>query len=171
MDRIIGAYLSTYYVYIYVCIISGAHSLGKTRCSSIYDRLYNYNKTGTRDPTLKLSFFRTLRSQCPKDSRTANPATSPFVYLNPDSGSSYNFSNSYYSRVLRNEAVLGVDQQFIFSSDGIRIADEFSAIFEDFRRSFALAMYRMGSIGVLTGNEGEIRKQCRFTNANNPNLK
>ncbi|KAF3775163.1 putative peroxidase 61 [Nymphaea thermarum] len=56
-------------------------------------------------------------------------------------------------------------------SDTLQVVQEFAAGFEDFRLSFAVSMSRMGDIGVLTGEKGEIRRSCRFRNADNPSLK
>ncbi|ONK72106.1 uncharacterized protein A4U43_C04F15770 [Asparagus officinalis] len=53
----------------------------------------------------------------------------------------------------------------ITTMGGIRIANEFANGFEDFRRYFALGMARLGSLGVLTGKEGEVRNNCRRTNS------
>ncbi|GMI78680.1 hypothetical protein like AT5G24070 [Hibiscus trionum] len=142
----------------------GAHSMGRTHCAFIVDRLYNFNNTGKPDPSMKASFLAEMRKLCPP--RTRKGQTDPLVFLNPASGSTYRFTNSYYSRVLTNEAVLGVDQQLLYGDDTKEITEEFAAGLEDFRRSFALSMSRMGNIEVLTGKEGEIRKNCRFTNKN-----
>ncbi|OMO90325.1 Plant peroxidase [Corchorus capsularis] len=142
----------------------GAHSLGKTHCSFIEDRLYNFNNTGKPDPSMKPSFLAEMRKQCPP--RLKKGQSDPLVFLNPASGSKYRFSSTYYSRVLTNEAVLGVDQQLLFSDDTKGITQEFAAGFEDLRKSFALSISRMGNIKVLTGKDGEIRKNCRFTNKN-----
>ncbi|XP_022722873.1 probable peroxidase 61 [Durio zibethinus] len=144
----------------------GAHSMGKTHCSFIEDRLYNFNNTGKPDPSMKASFLADMRKQCPP--RLKKDQSNPMVFLNPASGSKCNFTNSYYSRVLTNEAVLGVDQQLLFGNDTKQITQEFASGFEDWRRSFALSMSRMGNIKVLTGKDGEIRKNCRFTNKNYP---
>ncbi|EOY04783.1 hypothetical protein QUC31_017088 [Theobroma cacao] len=144
----------------------GAHSMGKTHCSYIEDRLYKFNKTGKPDPSMKASFLANQRKLCPP--RLKKGQSDPLVFLNPASGPKYSFTNSYYSRVLTKEAVLGVDQQLFFGDDTKQITQEFAASFEDFRRSFALSMSRMGNINVLTGKEGEIRKNCRFTNKYNP---
>ncbi|XVF29441.1 hypothetical protein REPUB_Repub15cG0121300 [Reevesia pubescens] len=145
----------------------GAHSMGRTHCSFIEDRLYNFNNTGKPDPSMKPSFLAEMRKLCPR--RLKKGQSDPLVFLNPASGSKYSFTNSYYSRVLTNEAVLGVDQQLLFGgNDTKEIIQEFAAGFEDLRRSFALSMNRMGNIKVLTGKEGEIRKNCRFTNKNYP---
>ncbi|KAK7261646.1 hypothetical protein RIF29_27962 [Crotalaria pallida] len=140
----------------------GAHSLGKTHCSFILDRLYNYNGSGKPDPSLNGTFLNTLRKSCPPKTKLGQ--RDPLVYLNPESGSSYKFTNTYYQRVLSHEAVLGVDQQLLYGGDAEQITEEFAVGFEDFRRAFAEAMHNMGNIKVLTGNQGEIRQNCRFTN-------
>lgn len=138
--------------------------MGQTRCRYIVDRLYNYKNTGKPDPSMNTTLLNRLRKECPP--RTRKGQSDPLVYLNPETGSSYRFSESYYSRVKTHEAVLGVDQQLSNGDNNtLQIVDEFAAGFEDFRKALALSMSRMGSINVLTGNQGEIRRNCRCTNA------
>ncbi|KAI6699153.1 hypothetical protein NL676_019272 [Syzygium grande] len=139
----------------------GAHSMGKTHCSYITDRLYNFNNTGKPDPNMDSSFLDQISKECPPNSKSQGD---PQVFLDPASGSSYTFSNSFYTRLLNRQAVLGVDQQLALGDDTSQIAQEFEAGFEDFRKVFALSMNRMGNIGVLTGDQGEIRKSCRAVN-------
>ncbi|KAL9436815.1 hypothetical protein AB3S75_022792 [Citrus x aurantiifolia] len=142
----------------------GAHTMGQTRCRYIVDRLYNYKNTGKPDPSMNTTLLNQLRKECPP--RTRKGQSDPLVYLNPETGSSYRFSESYYSRVKTHEAVLGVDQQLSNGDNNtLQIVDEFAAGFEDFRKALALSMSRMGSINVLTGKQGEIRRNCRCTNA------
>ncbi|KAL3752659.1 hypothetical protein ACJRO7_000120 [Eucalyptus globulus] len=140
----------------------GAHSMGKTHCSYITDRLYNYNSTGKPDPDMDPSYLAQMRKQCPPNSKSQGD---PQVFLDPASGSSYTFSNSYYSRLLNHQANLGIDQQLARGDDTSQIAQEYDAGLEDFRKEFALSMARMGNIKVLTGNQGEIRKNCRAVNS------
>ncbi|XP_065867208.1 probable peroxidase 61 [Euphorbia lathyris] len=142
--------------------LMGSHSMGKIHCRYIVDRLYNFNKTGKPDPSMDPTFAAAMRKLCPR--RTKKGQTDPLVFLNPDSGSSYKFTSSYYNRALSYKSVLGVDQQLLYSNDTLEITQEFAANFEDLRRSYALSMNRMGSISVLTGNSGEIRKNCRVPN-------
>ncbi|CAH2044257.1 unnamed protein product, partial [Thlaspi arvense] len=80
----------------------GAHSMGKTHCSHIVNRLYNFTGTGKPDPTMDTTLVTQLRYLCPP--RTQKGQTDPLVYLNPDSGSSNRFSSSYYSPVASLEA-------------------------------------------------------------------
>ncbi|KAG4945158.1 putative peroxidase 26 [Glycine soja] len=144
----------------------GAHTMGRTHCSFIVDRLYNYNGSGKPDPSMSATFLESLRKLCPPRKKGQ---ADPLVYLNPESGSSYNFTESYYGRILSHETVLGVDQQLLYSDDTKQISEEFAVGFEDFRKSFATSMYKMGNYRVLTGNQGEIRRYCRYTNKGNPN--
>ncbi|XP_030527762.1 probable peroxidase 26 [Rhodamnia argentea] len=139
----------------------GAHSMGKTHCSYITDRLYNFNNTGKSDPNMDSSFLTQMRNQCPPQSKSQGH---PLVFLDPASGSSYTFSNSFYTRLLNRQAVFGIDQQLALGGDTRQIAQEFEAGFEDFRKMYALSISRMGNIKVLTGNQGEIRNSCRVVN-------
>lgn len=147
---------------VFVHINAGAHTMGQTHCSHIVDRLYNYNGTGNPDPSMNATFLDTMKKLCPP--RIKKGQHDPLVYLNPESGSNYIFRESYYKRILHHEAVLGVDQQLLNGDDTKEISEEFAAGFEDFRRSFARSMFNMGNIKILTGNQGEIRRNCRYTN-------
>lgn len=117
---------------------------------------------------MKKSLVSQLRKQCPAN-QTGH--SDPTVFLNQESGKSYNFTNYYFSQVLEKEAILEVDQQLLFGGETKDIATEFAQGFEDFRRAFALSMSRMGNLGVLTGKNGEIRRNCSYTNKDNPYLK
>ncbi|KAF5183979.1 Peroxidase [Thalictrum thalictroides] len=146
----------------------GAHTMGSTRCRYILDRLYNFNGSKKPDPSMDKALLTELRTKCPKKTRKGQ--TDPLVFLNKNSGTKYNFNNSYYSNVLNKQAVLGIDQLLLTTEDSTAITQEFADGFEDFRKAWAFSMSKMGSIGVLTGDQGEIRRNCRLTNADNPNL-
>ncbi|KAL3752655.1 hypothetical protein ACJRO7_000117 [Eucalyptus globulus] len=136
----------------------GGHSLGKTGCQFVADRLYNFNKTGKPDPSVDPTFLSQLREQCPPNSTNQ-------VYLNPDSGSSYSLGKTFYSRVLNHRAVLGIDQQIAANNDSYQIAQRYDASFEDFKKMFGRSMTRLGLVKLLPGDQGEVRKNCRVVNA------
>ncbi|EXC24762.1 Peroxidase 15 [Morus notabilis] len=46
--------------------LSGAHTFGKARCQTFGRRMYNFNNTGSPDPTLKTTLLQTLRQICPQ---------------------------------------------------------------------------------------------------------
>ncbi|KAI3839704.1 hypothetical protein MKW98_010009 [Papaver atlanticum] len=142
----------------------GAHAMGSTRCSVIANRLYNFNNTRKPDPNMDISLVNDMRKICPERRKWGE--ADKFIPLNPEN-TKYRFDNNYYTRVLNKKTILGVDQQLLFGSDTKQISELFAAGavgFEDWRRAWALSMNRMGSIGVLTVNQGQIRKHCRFIN-------
>ncbi|XP_047981333.1 probable peroxidase 26 [Salvia hispanica] len=141
----------------------GAHTMGKTHCANLNDRLYNFNKTRKPDPSIAKSRRDELRKQCPKTLKKGQK--DPTVFLTDDQ---YRFSNKYYSNLVSNKAVLKVDQDLLQSYNTSQLALEYVAILEHLKQQFSLSISRLGGLKVLTGNQGEIRLNCRFTNKNNP---
>lgn len=141
--------------------------MGRTHCRFIRDRLYNFKNTSKPDPSMDKSLLKDLRQQCPPS--VPNGKEDPLVYLNPKNGPKYKFTNTYYKQVESHRSVLGVDQQTIWGN--YSLVDAYAKYFEQFRREFALSINRMGGLKVLTGKKGEIRQNCRFTNAKNPSIK
>ncbi|XP_071703718.1 probable peroxidase 26 [Rutidosis leptorrhynchoides] len=139
----------------------GGHMMGRTRCSNILDRLYNFNNTGKPDPTMEPTTLTSLQKQCPKKVKLGQP--NPLINLNPENPNN-KFTNSYYKRILANKAVLGVDQQLLYGDDTHDLTDEFVKGLEDFKGGFAYSMSRMGGLKVLTGTQGEIRRNCHVIN-------
>ncbi|CAI9761659.1 unnamed protein product [Fraxinus pennsylvanica] len=148
----------------------GAHTMGRTHCNYIRDRLYNFNNTGKPDPTMDTSLLDKLRQQCPQK-MTKIQEQNQTVYLTPKYGPNYRFTSAYFNNVLLHQSVLGVDQQLLFNYDTNQLTLEYAGSNEQFRKGFSLSISRMGSLKVFTGNKGEIRQNCHFTNKNNPHIK
>ncbi|KAL3752658.1 hypothetical protein ACJRO7_000119 [Eucalyptus globulus] len=140
-----------------VTTLLGGHTLGRTSCEFIAERLYEFNNTGKPDPSMDPSFLAELRVQCPPNSTNS-------VYLNPDSGSSNRFSKTFYSRVLNHRAVLSIDQQIAAHKESLQIARRYDGNFEDFLKMFGYSMTKLGNTWLLPGDQGEIRKNCRVVN-------
>ncbi|KAM0847124.1 hypothetical protein ACQ4PT_055219 [Festuca glaucescens] len=130
-------------------VLSGAHTLGFSRCTNFRDRLYN--ETATLDASLAAQ----LRGRCPRADGDDNLAP-----LDPTPA---RFDGGYYASLLRSGGVLHSDHQLLAGpTDGlVRL---YGADHEAFRRDFALAMVRMGGLSPLTGISGEIRANCRKVN-------
>ncbi|XP_024995515.1 probable peroxidase 26 [Cynara cardunculus var. scolymus] len=139
----------------------GGHMMGRTRCSNVHDRLYNFKNTGKPDPSMESTTLSYLQQQCPKKVRLGQP--NPLINLNPENPT-HNFTNSYYKRVLANKAVLGVDQQLRYGGDTYELTDQFADSLGDLKGEFAFSMSRMGGLKVLTGTKGQIRRDCRVVN-------
>lgn len=139
--------------------ISGAHTFGRSHCSLFVDRLYNFSGTGKPDPTLNTTYLQELSKTCPNGGPGTNLAN--FDPTTPDK-----FDKNYYSNLQVKKGLLQSDQELFSTSgaDTISIVNKFSADQNAFFESFKTAMIKMSSIGVITGNKGEIRKHCNFVN-------
>ncbi|KAK2448268.1 peroxidase [Trifolium repens] len=139
--------------------LSGAHTFGRAHCNNFIQRLYNFSNTGNPDPTLNINYLVTLRQLCPQNTKFNN-------IKNLDITSPNKFDNKYYSNLKNHNGLLQTDQE-LFSTpnaDTIDIVNSFSSDQEFFFENFRVSMIKMGYIGVLTGNKGEIRKHCNFVN-------
>ncbi|WJX27503.1 peroxidase [Trifolium repens] len=145
--------------------LSGAHTIGRSHCSLFVSRLYNFSNTGNPDPTLNTTYLQQLRSLCPN----GGPGT-PLANFDPTTPDK--FDKNYYSNLQLKKGLLQSDQELFSTSgaDTISIVNKFSADQKAFFENFAAAMIKMGNIGVLTGNKGEIRKQCNFINSKSVEL-
>ncbi|KAK1277439.1 Peroxidase 53 [Acorus gramineus] len=138
--------------------LSGGHTIGRAKCSSFNNRLYNFSGTGNPDPTLNTTYLATLRQTCPQGNQNSLANLDPTT---PDA-----FDNNYYSNLQNNEGLLQSDQE-LFSTTGaatVSIVNSFSSSQSSFFQSFASAMINMGAISPLTGTSGEVRLTCSKIN-------
>eukprot|EP00253_Pinus_taeda_P007733 PITA_07733 len=137
-------------------VLSGAHTIGMSHCSSFSNRLYNFGGSGRMDPTLENLYAQLLTTQCKN-------LTDNITKVEMDPGSSLAFDSHFFDNLELNRGLLQSDAALLtnFASkanvDNQRNQTEF---FENFK----LSMQRMGEIGLLTGSAGEIRKHCAFVN-------
>ncbi|CAL5184131.1 unnamed protein product [Lathyrus oleraceus] len=145
--------------------LSGAHTFGKAHCSFFVGRLYNFSNTGKPDPSLNTTYLTQLRTICPNGGPGTNLTN--FDPTTPDK-----FDKNYYSNLQVKNGLLQSDQELFSTSgaDTISIVNKFSANQSAFFESFKAAIIKMGNIGVLTGSQGEIRKQCNFVNSKSAEL-
>ncbi|KAG4944882.1 hypothetical protein JHK82_026456 [Glycine max] len=138
--------------------LSGAHSIGVSHCGSFSNRLYSFSDTATQDPSLDSSYAETLKGKCPPPPPTSDPTVS----LEPSTP--IRLDSKYYEALINHRGLLTSDQT-LYTSQSTRAMVESNAYnAASWAEKFALAMVRMGSIEVLTGSDGEIRKQCSFVN-------
>lgn len=139
---------------LHACMHVGAHTIDVAHCGAFSKRLYNFTGNDDMDPSLNATYAETLKKLCPNP---ANPATT--IEMDPSSSTSF---DSNYFNILINE------NKGLFQSDAALLNDRNSqnvviklqknkAFFFEFARS----MQKMRAIEVLTGNAGEIRKNCR----------
>uniref|UniRef100_A0ACD5X4U8 Uncharacterized protein n=1 Tax=Avena sativa TaxID=4498 RepID=A0ACD5X4U8_AVESA len=144
--------------------LQGVHTIGRAQCRFIQDRLDNFGGTGQPDPTLDGAYLNTLRQSCPASAGPNNGRLNNLDPATPDT-----FDNSYYANIMRNRGLLRSDQVMLSAPGGAAattapIVQRFAGSQADFFGSFATAMTKMGNIAPLTGNMGEIRRNCRVVN-------
>ncbi|KAK6135165.1 hypothetical protein DH2020_031113 [Rehmannia glutinosa] len=138
----------------------GAHTIGRSHCTSFSDRLYNFSSTNSQDPTLDRRFAALLKRQCPRGPQgTVDPNRVVQMNISPA-----RFENSYYVDVLRNRGLFTSDQTLTTSPDSITEVKEYAESNRKWLQDFAEAMIKMSQIEVLTGDAGEIRLDCRAIN-------
>ncbi|XP_020203394.1 peroxidase A2 [Cajanus cajan] len=145
--------------------LSGAHTFGRATCSTFDDRLYDFNGTGSPDPTLDTTYLELLSEICPQDATVDN-------LTNLDLTTPNEFDNKYYSNLQNLNGLLQSDQELFSTSDAdtIALVNSFSSDQSVFFANFIVSMIKMGDIGVLEGDEGQIRLQCNFVNGDSSGL-
>ncbi|KAK3042049.1 hypothetical protein RJ639_001751 [Escallonia herrerae] len=138
--------------------LSGAHTIGRSHCTSFSNRLYSYNTTSSQDPSLDKVYAGQLKQQCPQGSTKANLV----VPMNPATPSITDVG--YYVDVLANRGLLTSDQTLLTNSATANQVSQNAGNPLLWRSKFAAAMVKMGQIGVTTGTAGEIRANCRVIN-------
>ncbi|KAL2971993.1 hypothetical protein AAZX31_15G230600 [Glycine max] len=71
--------------------LSGSHTIGRSTCSSIMDKIYNFNGTGKPDPSLNVYFLKLLRKRCKR--------VMDLVHL--DVITPRTFDTTYYTNLMR----------------------------------------------------------------------
>ncbi|CAM6037125.1 unnamed protein product [Sphagnum compactum] len=137
--------------------LSGAHTIGRTHCSSITNRLYP-----TVDPNLNPALAEQLLSLCPKG------APDGTTVMNLDPTTPFTFDNEYYSNLPNGKAMLQSDQ-VLWNDLSTSFASTINSFVEPvWDMTFGISMVTMSSINVKSSSEGEIRRNCRVVNSSNP---
>ncbi|KAI5055559.1 hypothetical protein GOP47_0029080 [Adiantum capillus-veneris] len=131
--------------------LSGAHTIGFAKC-----RQFDFRLNGN-DPFYDAAFTGQLRGQCPA---TGSTNVVPF-----DPSSPFGFDNSYYKTLQRNRGLLLTDQALLSDNQTRALVDAFAASQSQFFQAFSTSIVKMFSVGILTGNQGEIRKVCNLINS------
>ncbi|KAL3812821.1 hypothetical protein ACJIZ3_014089 [Penstemon smallii] len=139
-------------------VLSGGHTIGTSHCASFSNRLYNFTGRGDSDPSLDSEYVPRLMSKCRPGDQTSLAQMDP--------GSFKTFDEDYYTLVAKRRGLFTSDSALLDDNE-TRAYVRRHAISSQrlkFFRDFAASMVKMGNIEVLTGNNGEIRRQCAFVN-------
>ncbi|XP_021907929.1 peroxidase 20-like isoform X3 [Carica papaya] len=143
--------------------LSGSHTIGKARCLSFKERIDQVNpiEVHSYDKYKRYNTFRkTLRSTCSDSGRDSELA--PLDLKTPS-----RFDNHYYINLLEGKGLLGSDNVLVSEDEEGEIIKQvwsYASNQDLFFDSFVKSIVKMGNINVLTGHQGEIRKNCRLIN-------
>lgn len=140
-------------------LLSGAHTIGVSHCTSVSSRLYNFTGVGDQDPALDSEYAANLKA---RKCRTPNDNT---TLLEMDPGSRKTFDLSYYNLLLKRRGLFVSDASLTTNSFTLSLVKQLlQGSLENFFAEFAKSVEKMGRNKVKTGSEGEIRKRCAFVN-------
>ncbi|XP_009761466.1 peroxidase 10-like [Nicotiana tabacum] len=141
-----------------IVVLSGAHTIGYAQCFTFKRRLFNFQNSGKPDPNLDSSMLSNLQSTCPNRDES-NSKIAPL-----DFQSVSRFDNSYYRNLVNNSGLLESDQALMSNSQTADMVKSYSSYPYLFYQDFAASMLKLGNVGVLTGQSGQIRKICGSVN-------
>lgn len=133
----------------------GAHTIGVAHCGFFFDRFRDTPPGDDDDPPMDPVLKAKLDKFCDGQD---------FRKLFMDVDTPFVFDNSFYKLLLVSKGILKLDQRLAFDNSSTALVSKYATDNKAFLQNFAIAMVKMGTIQVLTGEEGEIRKNCRAFN-------
>jgi len=133
-------------------VLSGAHTIGRSHCSSFTQRLYP-----DIDPTMDQGFGSFLRTKCPENVPVDDVVPQDFV-------TPTKLDNQYYQNVADLKGLFFSDWSLLTSSEAANLLNDLRTTPQHFEAKFAESMVKMGNIATPEGTQGEIRKSCRAVN-------
>ncbi|KAL5220418.1 hypothetical protein ABZP36_025131 [Zizania latifolia] len=131
-------------------ILSGAHTIGRSNCTSFFQRNRDRLASGTISPAYQ-ALLEVLCS--PPVATTDIDVSTPTV-----------LDNNYYKLLPLKLGLFFSDDQLIRDDKLVPLVNAFAANETLWKERFAAAMIKMGNIEVLTENAGDIRLNCNFVN-------
>ncbi|CAK7354010.1 unnamed protein product [Dovyalis caffra] len=140
-------------------VLSGAHTIGSAHCSAFSDR-FQLDSKGKRtliDSSLDRNYADELMQRCPVH------ASDSITVVN-DPGTSSSFDNQYYQNLVAHKGLFQSDSVLLDDKRTRALVEDFANDQERFFQSWGQSFLKLTSIGVKTGEEGEIRQFCSVTN-------
>ncbi|PIA45585.1 hypothetical protein AQUCO_01600057v1 [Aquilegia coerulea] len=133
----------------------GAHSVGRVHCVNIVNRLYP-----DTDPTLDPDYATYLKGRCPNP----QPDQKEVEYARNDRETPMVIDNMYYKNLLSHKGLLLIDQQLTSDTSTYPFVEKMASDNGYFHDAISKALLLLSENNPLTGDEGEIRRDCRYIN-------
>lgn len=135
----------------------GGHSVGRVHCVNLVHRIYP-----TVDPTLDPDYAEYIKGRCP----SPYPDPNAVLYVRNDRETPMILDNFYYKNLLKHKGLLMVDQELASDPTTAPFVVKMAADNGYFHGQFSRALLLLSENNPLTGDQGEIRKDCRYVNGN-----
>ncbi|CAH9093143.1 unnamed protein product [Cuscuta europaea] len=159
IDQIISTFASKNLDVEDLVTLSGAHTIGFSHCSEFANRIYNFSKTASVDPTLHPKYAEALQKLC------ANYTVESGMSAFNDVMTPGKFDNTYYTNLKNGMGLLASDQALVSDPRTKPYVDLYAQNQTAFFDAFARVMEKVSVYEVKTGNDGEVRKRCDAFNS------
>ncbi|KDP27425.1 hypothetical protein JCGZ_20835 [Jatropha curcas] len=130
-------------------VLSGSHTIGRTTCHSILQRLAKF------DPTLDRKYLRNLTRTCKWSSD----------YVNLDVSTPKIFDIEYYKNLGKKMGLLSTDQALYLDPRTAPFVSALQTQPDLFFNQFSVSMVNLGNVQIPTPlNQKEIRMTCNYVN-------
>ncbi|OVA17485.1 Plant peroxidase [Macleaya cordata] len=138
--------------------LSGAHTVGFSHCNRFAKRLYSFTPSSPVDPTLDPDYAQQLMGACPRN-------VDPIIAIDMDPVTPRIFDNVYYQNLVAGKGLFTSDQVLFTDMASRSTVNDFATNPLNFNGAFANGMRNLGRVGVKTGSQGEIRRDCTAFNS------
>ncbi|XP_019094499.1 PREDICTED: peroxidase 73-like isoform X2 [Camelina sativa] len=137
--------------------LSAAHTLGFAHCGKVFNRIYNFNRTHSVDPTINKAYVKELQASCPKN-------VDPRIAINMDPVTPRKFDNVYFTNLKQGKGLFTSDQVLFTDGRSRPTVNAWAKNSVAFNKAFVTAMTKLGRVGVKTRRNGNIRRDCGVFN-------
>ncbi|CAM0952277.1 unnamed protein product [Alopecurus aequalis] len=136
--------------------LSGAHTVGFSHCTRFTGRLYR-SSGDTSTSYYSASYARQLMAACPPD-------VGPTIAVDMDPVTPAVFDNAYYANLAGGLGLFASDQALHDGATSRPAVEGFARNQTLFFEAFKKAMVKLGRVGVKSGRQGEVRRDCTAFN-------
>ena len=119
----------------------------------MFNRIYNFNSTTQVDPTVNKDYVAALQGSCPRN-------VDPSVAINMDPTTPRQFDNVYYKNLQQGKGLFTSDQDLFTDGRSKPVVNLWASNPKLFNQAFVHSMIKLGRVGVRTGRNGNIRRDC-----------
>jgi peroxidase len=141
---------------------TGAHTIGQGHCNSIINRIYPHV-----DPQYPKYYSEQLVANCTDNGAIKLPNYDNNTQFFNDPITPLQFDNQYFKNLKNNLGLFTSDESLFHDPRTIKLVEHYANNQDAFFKQFGLSLRKMGKNGVLTGTQGQIRKDCWVRNSNN----